>query len=756
MAASSQTPFEMNNFTGGITDNAFGQNYTKSSELDNFILNPNGEPVSRPGSEIDNETESPIPAGNERIGTLINYANNDKLFVHSIKKFYYRNPSAYATLTGPTGNDVLSLGTDANVLSFTQWNRHLFVTSDAYPRPQKIYKDSGGAYRVRTSGLPMLATAPVVTAGAAGARSYVYAFHYEYTYTAGPQTFQDFGAVTFVTLNNSGDPSINPNPISAIPVISNGATDNWDTTVIKVFIYRTIDGGTTFYKIGEVTNGTLIFSDNNSDASIQDNLVLYTDDGTLDFDPVPLSKFVHIVNSIGYYGAIKEGSEEFPFRIRQSIPGDPDSTPSAFFKDLEDDIQGVSSIKSIPLVFCKRHVYRLENSFDQFGRGDINAVRISDTAGCVSNLSIVQAENWCFWAGNDGFYATDGYQVMKISDGNNNRYRDILEEQAQNNFIYGKFDELRRRVYWGLQRDAGSLDNDSLAVLDLRWGVKEDSVFTTWSGDSFRPTSLEFFNGLLYRGDTRGFVFFHDDGLVSDPKIDINESAEDWFTETIIWTYDSIHINFGSTFFRKMPTKMLLTCVNEGNTTIQITAFNDDLRFTRNLKIIRARDLFTWGDDLFVWGSDLCTWHSVGLIEQWRRFPARGLRTSYIKIRITNGYGVISSSDFFGTATPNNATNTVVLDNLVDNMWPQDVVDYFISFEDDDYVRQYQITERTSNSTLTVLDALNTLPIIPQNWLIKGFRRGEPLHILSYNIAWSNVSQTQATFESGNDGANSA
>ena len=205
--------------------------------------------------------------------------------------------------------------------------------------------------------------------------------------------------------------------------------------MIRVFIFRTIDAGQTLYQIGSVTNGTTSFNDNVSDTTAQNGDVIYTADGTVDFDPPPQTKYVHVVNNIGYYLNIQDGAQVYPFRLRQSVPGDPDSCPIDFFVDLEDEGVGMSSVKSIPIAYCKKHIYRIENSFDQFGRGEMIPVRISDTVGCVSHNSIVQAENYVFWAGNDGFYASDGYQFIKLSDLFNDRYKKLLEEQGNSAWI---------------------------------------------------------------------------------------------------------------------------------------------------------------------------------------------------------------------------------------------------------------------------------------------------------------------------------
>lgn len=746
-------PYEVNDFSGGITDDVFLQDPRRAKEIDNFLIKSDRTPDSRPGSEIDDLDNPQIPAGVQRIGTLINYYNDDQLFVQSAKKIYYRDPSSYTTLQGPTGNDVFSDGDLTSAISYSQWNGHLYLTSDAYPRPMKVFKDDNGDYQVRTSGLPNLATAPTVTAGVVGANDFVYAFVYEYTYLINNTTFQDLGAVTEVPLANSGDPGTNANSITNIPVLSNGGTDNWDTSTIRVFIYRTLAGGQDFFKLGEVTNGTTTFNDNFSDSSIEDNEPLYINDGTVDFDPVPLAKFVHVVNNTGYYGSIKIGSDEFKTIIRQSIPGDPDSTPEGFEIQVEDDLQGLSSAQSIPIALCTKKIYRIEQFFDNFGRGVPFPIRISDTAGCVSNLSCVQAENGLFWFGNDGVYFTDGYRTLKVSDGNNIRYQSFLDNITQTNRIYGRFDERERRIYWCVQKDSASLDNDSFAILELRYGISNDMPFTTWSGASFRPTAIEFFNKQLYRADSRGYIFIHDAALTTDPKVDIVADPEDWNKETIIWNYESINYNFGSTHMRKYVTKMLLTAANRDNTSIQINAVNDDGRLERELKLIRWRRNFKWGDEDFVWGSQDCVWNAVGLIEQYRRMPAMGLRLSYLKIQITNGFSIILNSDSIGKATFDNTANTIVLDSSATQDWPTDSVDYVIRTEVDDYQNEFVVSQRDPD-TLTVLDPSNVLPQGSYKWELWGFKKAEPLNLLSYNLYWDHISQTQMTFETGQGGEN--
>jgi hypothetical protein len=264
-----------------------------------------------------------------------------------------------------------------------------------------------------------------------------------------------------------------------------------------------------------------------------------------------------------------------------------------------------------------------------------------------------------------------------------------------------------------------------------------------------RPTAIEFFNDNLYTGDTRGYVYYHTSTTYTDPRVETAVAATDWEEETIIWNYVSCNYNFGGSFFRKKPTRILLTARNIANTSIQITSIDDDGKRERPLKPIRWRRNFLWGDVNFAWGDPDCTWRGLGVIEQWRRFPARGLRLSYCQIKISNAYSVISRSDTLGTATFNGTTNTATLVNS----WPEGSVDYFISTSFDDYDREFRVTSQTTN-VLTLVDSANLLPTGTYAWLLKGYKKSEPLNLQSYTIHVADVDQQQTTYEAGDDGAN--
>jgi len=746
MAASTQSPYEINDFSGGMTDQVFEQVLNRHALLDNFLINEDKKPYMRPGSVIDDTANGEAPSG-ARISALINYANSDKLFYQSLRYIYFRDPSVFQELMGPTGNSAYSTGTPNAVPSFAQWNRHLYTTNDQYARPMKIFKDGSGNYQIRSSGLPALATPPVVTAGAADTQNFLYAFLFRVDYQVFNLNYETIGPVTEVGVSNTAAPDVTPIAISGIPVLANGMSDNWDVANVFVDIYRTVNDGTFFQKVGSVPNGTTTFTDNVSDITLENTgIPLYTNDGTVDYDPPPLHKYVHVVNNTAYYAGIQDLDGESPYKIRQSVPGVPDTAPLDFEVSVDDELQGMNSVNYMPIALCKKYIYRIDQSFDQFGRGNMIPTRISDTAGCIANNSCVQAEMGLFWLGNEGVWWTDGYQTMKISGGNNDFYKSIIANTTQLNRCTGRFYEKERLVIWTIQRNADSKDNDSFLVLHLKFGVSAASTFTTWSGASFRPSAIEIFNKQIYRGDIQAYTFKHDSSYTSDRKINLYLNPVNWTPETIIWTIQTIHYNFGGTFFRKMPTRVLLTAKNQGNTSIQITAINDDGRASRQCKQIRVRGDFVWDADDFVWRVSPFVWRGSGLIEQWRRFPAKPLRLSYLQLVITNAYSDITNSDTLGQAAFDATAKTATLSGT--NYWPIYSVDYYLYSDADNYQTGYLVDALNSAGVVHLFDPLNTLPSGTHKWVMRGYKKDESLYLLGFNIHWSNVSQSQQAYNS--------
>jgi len=755
-------PLELSDFSGGITDNYVDAPLNCFQRGDNFFITEQKKLFSRPGSRLNDSTYYQSPKGVQRVGTLINYDQDYMLMQHVGKSIFYIS-SGFQEILGPSGNSVFPVENFNTKIAHSQWNRHLFLTNETYARVQKIFRDQAGVIQVRTAGMPALASAPVVTAGAVGTNDFLYRFVYQYTYFVDTVEYQDFGPTTEVVLNNSAAPNVTSVAITAIPVLANGSTGNYDTAAIKVKIYRTVDDGDqVFYFVGEVTNGTTTFNDNVSDSSLVLNEELYTNGGVVDNDPPPLCKYLHIADGKCYYASIKEGTEELETQVRQSIRDDLDSVPEDFFTSVEEPIRGISSVRGIPVILCKKNIYRIDGEFDEQGRGGMTYQKINDTAGCVSHNSIVQTIDGIFWAGNDGFYYSDGFRVQKISGGFNDTYKTLVQNETQKKNIVGVYEEENNRIVWAVQVDSSSMDNDTWFVLDLKWGIRPESTFTTCSGGaSFSPSSIVIFDGNILRGDKRGYVFRHDTEFLTDPRVDIFKIPSLWGFETIIWDYRSPQMNFGSTFVRKWAPKISVSAKNETDLSLQLISNNDDNRQVLKCSPIRFRGNILWGAIESTWGDELCIWNDTRLIDEIRRFPAKSLRFDYKQIQMTNAFVNITNSDTLSSAsvvagvTPFDSNLAyVTLTDTANFDWPDESVNYFLAFENDDYVAEYQVVTRTDN-TLTIVDAAGTAPEgTGKAWQLRGKPKNEIFHLLAYVIHYQMQSDTQRSFDFGDSGAN--
>lgn len=606
--------------------------------------------------------------------------------------------------------------------------------------------DANNSHNVLASHQSSAVYLPIIT-GTAGAATYIYTFIFRHLYQVNDVQFEVLGPLTQVTAANLNLAAGN-NSITGIPVLTNGSTGCYDTANITVDIYRTADAGTVSYYVGRVTNGTTTYTDSLSDALLVLNNSIYTNGGELENDPPPPSKFLVVVNDQGFYLNVKEGTVNFPNRYRVSKPGNLDSAPESLFGDIEVELTGGGSINEFPIIYGRERIYRIEGTFDSTGRGAPKAVEVSKTKGCISNLGIVRIPEGHVFPGIDGFYFTDGYKVMPISTHLITTYKQIVATASQEKKIYGKYDSSQNRVYWGLQSDSGSGDSDAMFVLDLNFPLGPESVFTTFSNvNSWSPVAIEFFNGTFVIADKRGYVFKFDPNTTTDPKINVLAVPSTWNTSAIIWDFISFASSFGTTVLAKFVPSITLQAKNQTNVSIQIKSNNQDSGFFKPLKEIRYRENITWGDPNVIWDDPnfLYEWDVEPIIKALRRFPAGSLRTFYKQIEITNSYTIVYASDNFSVGTVA-AAHTLTLADIT-LIFPTDIVDYFVSFSNDDYANQFLITTRNSATQLTFTDPNLLAPLgSSMKWQISGYRKNEQLNLLSYAIAWAPVRQNQDVF----------
>ena len=344
----------------------------------------------------------------------------------------------------------------------------------------------------------------------------------------------------------------------------------------------------------------------------------------------------------------------------------------------------------------------------------------------------------------------------KISDTINERYKDLVSSDTRKSRIYGAFDTVDNRIHWACTSADAATDNDCLFTLDLRWGVSEASTFTTRvGGASFAPTAVIYYGSDFLRADKRGYLFKHNSSYTTDPKINTLAAYSTWPVQAIVPNYVSTVFNFGYPMVRKWVPKILLSMQNETDVSVQINSINDQSTTTDALLPIRVRENVLWGTVSAIWGTVTPYWSNSQLIEQMRRFPAGSLRCSFKQIQITQAYTIIYNSDTFGVADVSSTTKTATILGALS--WPTDAVDYYISFEHDNYVKQYLITS-IAGSVVSYLDPSTTQPSdLGSKWLIQGQPKGEVFNILSYIVYYAPLTdQSYRTYRTEQDstGAN--
>ena len=747
---------EIEDFAGGVTDYYLNAPPNKMRTCDNFLLikYPGlAKPNLRPGSEI---LYDQTPSGIKRIGSCFFFGGNFWAQVEG--KFYYYT-SSWQTQSSQSGSStIITSGAETTLYTYGTWNNHTLLATSDYNRPQKIVATGTNTFIECSAGLPKIVTSGITITPAAGANNWLYTFVYKKSYTdKDAVTYTDFGTPGDIVTPVAGGLNV---AISTIPVFANSTDDNYDvTTTLKVEIYRTTNNGTVFYRVGEVTNGTTVFTDTVTDAALTANPLLYTEGGVVANDRPPKCALVHVLNDIGYYANIKDATNQvFKYRLFQSIAGDIDSVPETFFVDVEDEIVSLSSTRSNVILLCRNSVYRIDGAYDEVGRGGMVAEKISDTASCVSAQGAVRTLEGVFWAGLEGIYFSDGYQVVLINRDYDTTYREFVttistgeQNTTKQVRIQGKYDKKKARIWWTIQHADVATDVDMCYVLDLSWGINENSTFTTLSGlDSFSPTAIEFDSaGRFIRGDRRGYTFIHKDTLYSDPLINTGAAYSTWNKQTIFYELETIAHNFGTTFARKYVTGMTVVAQTPTNLSLAVTSNNDDAKSTASLLPIRYRGGTIWGDPDVYWSDVGVVWGRQGLVTEKRFMPAQNLRCMYKSIKFENAYVVILTHTTVQVANIDSVAKTVTMTSL---QWPSNAVGYYISFAVDNYTIEYLVTA-ISGSVLTYSDAGGLSGTATgSGWTLRGYPKDEVFNLQNYTIYYTAMGQSQDVFNNSDTG----
>jgi hypothetical protein len=625
------------------------------------------------------------------------------------------------TATGTSKASWISLATE------------LFLCLGAHANNQLVHK--AGTLAVGTSwdtGLTLLPNLNFVTPSVA---SYSYAYFFS-------NEFEVYGGTTYLVQGNPvfsdaldcaisypvgySPTNVNPyytqkpvatqreNLLTGLPVLANSGATNYDTANVKLNIYRSTDGGNTYYLLDQVDNGTTSYTDvindtaaNDGNLALNERQVIYTSGGVQGYDQPPKCKFIHIFNNTAYFGGVWDSGQFFPNRLVQSVAGSMDGAPATNYYDFESDITGISSTKSSVVVFCKDAIYRLSGGFNLLGQGQILADQIGDKIGCLNSSGIVRTETGIFFPGTVGFYYTDGYQLIKCSLDLDATYQSFSQTEAQTRNIWGAYDDISRRVWWLVKQNPGDSENSKAFILHTNYGIKPSSAFTTASSgdaDYFRFASMVFRKGVPLLGHEGGEIMYLNKWNKKE-----YDPVNNWYTH-VPYNYVSCAMDMGSVARRKWVTKMHLIGKNVGNALIQPSALRDLNQYGQNatpMAQVNYRENCWWGNSDLTWGDANFVWKTDGKNDVWRRLPQGQLRSDVMQIKIAPAFGLVYSSEqdypgllagCFVEHTPARATIFSNLDSFTGSLvWPEDIEGMYIKFGYENYEYSYELSEPTGD-----------------------------------------------------------
>lgn len=584
--------------------------------------------------------------------------------------------------------------------------------------------------------------------------NYVYAFCYKRSWSHNAyKTSIDTGPVLLKAATNVVAPEYGSISLTNLPVFANTTSvSDWiaDTTLV-LQIYRTSSGGTDFFLVGEVTNGTTTFTDRVTDEDLITREALYTNGGEADNTSPPVCSALHICNGFGYYGNITEVNqttgaivEYLPNRLYQSKKDDPDAVPGDFYEDLESDLIGISSVRSVPVVFCQRQILRLDGFIDDLGRGGMNPVVIAAKMGCVSEASIVQIEGGIIFAGTDGFAFTDGYTIKPLSAKWKGTYQSLIDSETKRARLVATYDQDNQLVFFGVTRNSASTDNDSWLCLDLSYGLDQPCWLSASNGSIFSTTALAFTSqGKMLRGDKNGYIYYHRESYTTDPYVQTAQTPSTWGTAAIIPDYQTCQIDFGDRSVKKWVPMMSLVNKQLTGLNLAIQVNNDDGKHVGALTAIdRDAVAYTAPTDI-AFGTPSNPVSYDGTFEEKRHFPAGTLRCNSKALRFTAAFVQLRDSitDADGTATISGGT-TVTLDNGAKS-WPATCVGQYLSLAGDSYTARYRIAYRNSATVITLASAASNGSTA---WRISGHVKDQLWKMLSYTMRYKmhNYAQSSA------------
>jgi hypothetical protein len=750
-------------FSGGITDKYINAPDNKYKSAVNFIITERGLEL-RAGFVVAYDQEA-----TQRIAGI--WKMNEDLFIIRGANAYYfdKDLGTVALVATPNATVFFNYNGSGVYPNAVEWKDQLLVANTGqvspvdFDSPMRIYRDNTGAIKSHELGLPEYPVGTVFNPQVPGAgKKYDYAIVYEYTYYVGDTQFKMVGVPFYKDLVEQ------LNPIDAVNYVNVQlfqsilpAGNRIDVNNVKIAIYRTkeytaSDFGV-YYKVGEVANGFAgTFVDNVTDAALVTGVTLYTTGGQLERYKTPRCKYIIAVNDIVYcLYAIEEtsgGDIVRPYRFYQMLPGTADGFDPSFYKDVDDTLTGGTHINGSPIIMTETYIYRVESAIDSFGNGNIRTRVISDSAGCLNHNSIVRTGDRAYFAGNNGFYVTDGFkaEILPVCKELQDSYRLFTNSPEKRAKIWGTYDLFHERIIWSMGDN--NSENNTWWVYNINSGG-----FTTANGASFFSSSAIGLDNEIYRCDDQGYIYRHRDDYYNDVLRDTGIPAVDWLKTHVPFDFISGALDFGNPHTRKWVRELTVSTSTQGKIAYDIESINDDGRQILPMKEVQFINTIIWGDPSFLWGDPDFIWRMPNVFTKQRHFPRRSMRCRRKQIRIKPAKIILYKSDTYGVAdvdyvAPNDPTQLVV-SMMGTIVWPSDIVGDAIFFESEQYGKEHRIISR-SNTTLVVVGGGTIGPTVGAKWVIKGYNKLQRFELNYLSYEFSTLDNEGGEFKTAEEGAN--
>lgn len=760
-------------FSGGITDNVIGAAPGRMAEMINVELYPSDDGMKIKQRAGLRAYTNRISAGDQTIGGIYSHGRDSSgypyAFVQSSSKLYvYTSPTASCTEISPPdgGASVLSgLNTSYSTM-YAHDTNHIFILTEKASKAADIYAihrySDNAEFVCLQLGLPPPAFIGV-TEGGSSTGSRAYKIYYKYVYKAraidtGETVTLEFysePSSAVVTTYTSNTIKVNHGTTSLPITVGYGSGEFRYTSPtdgkgrLYVVVCRTTNGGSVYYVLSTTAVATNTGDGVTYDQGISDAAV---SDATLTTSPLAYFETEMPNTRMGWAGQTVYGdTAEYFLRsikmynsrlyvlqgadtIYQSKFAAPRMFGDTAYTNIGERVHGIGSSPGGIIAIGTDNAYRIDGVVDDDGNGGMVPVKIGRASPPISVKSVVETDEGCYWLAENGIWFTDGYAVRYLSESNKNYISTLLSNTSVStrHFIHGVYSAQLEKIFWSISKNATGNNSSSILVYDRKYSTPTNAVIYQWYGNGSIDTCVASTSSGIYpllKANNHGYLYYLDSVFntvtYTDSVYTDASTSSAWANAAVQYRVKTASYDFGAPGAIKYTPSMTVSFKLAAGTYSTTDDYNLCVGISQDRNGI---DSYTSMKEILI-SKDVTGLHTVK-----RHFPAGSLRCRTRSVLLSNAYTTLYNTSDYGTVEINATTKTATFTDTASYNWPAEVVGYYISFETDDYVRNYIITAR-SDDTLTYSDSGNySVTGAAKGWVLRGYAKGQRFNLLGLSI----------------------